>query len=398
MTEDLEQYRERARAWLASVERPELSSDDYDEKFRALKQWQQTLYGGGWIGIHWPVEYGGQGLSVRHSLVFGEELARARLPAPAGAIGLEVVGPTVLHHGNDEQRRRLIPPLLSGEEMWCQGFSEPGAGSDLANVATRAERDGDELVVTGQKIWTSWATDADWCAVLARTDPDVAKHKGLSYLLVDVHSPGVTVKPIVMMTGDAEFNEIFFDEVRVPMANVLGELGDGWKLAMDTLGHERGGYAIRRRLQNQTAFLDLVTALQSSRATDSVASGVRPGSDPGLTPEDAALLVGELFVELKAFEAQTRLTGDRIVAGDVPSPLDSVDKLTLGRTEQHLYGVAAELLGGQRMVAGAEPYGLDAEEWTKGLCYARSASVYGGSAQIQRTIVAERLLGLPRTR
>jgi alkylation response protein AidB-like acyl-CoA dehydrogenase len=241
-------------------------------------------------------------------------------------------------------------------------------------------RDRDELVVTGQKVWTSWATSADWCAVLARTDPDVPKHKGISYLLVDCHLPGVTVKPIVQMTGDAEFNEIIFDEVRIPVDSMLGNFGDGWKLAMETLGHERGGYAIRRRLENESAFLDLVTGLQ------------------GGAPDDAAQLVGELFVELKAFEAQSRQTAERLFAGDVGSPLDAVDKLTLGRTEQHIYAVGNELTGTQRMVVGAEPNGLDAEEWTKGLLYARSASVYGGSAQILRTLVAERLLGLPRDR
>jgi len=379
MTESVEEYRERARAWLAAVERPHLS-DDYDERFAALRQWQRTLYDAGWIGIQWPSELGGQGLSIRHSLAFAEELARARLPAPAGAISLEVVGPTLLRHGTPDQLRRFVPKLLSGEELWCQGFSEPGAGSDLASLATRAVREGDELVVTGQKVWTSWATSADWCAVLARTDPDVPKHKGISYLLVDCRLPGVTVKPVVQMTGDAEFNEIFFDEVRIPVDSMLGDFGDGWKLAMETLSHERGGYAIRRRLENESAFLDLVTGLQGRGA------------------DDAAQLVGELFVELKTFEAQSRLTADRLFAGDVGSPLDAVDKLTLSRTEQHLYAVGSELTGTQRMVVGAEPNGLDAEEWTKGLLYARAASVYGGSAQILRTLVAERLLGLPRDR
>ena len=292
------------------------------------------------------------------------------------------LGPTILRHGTEDQRRRYLPPLLSGAELWCQGFSEPDAGSDLAGLRTNAVREGDEFVITGQKIWTSWATDADWCAVLARTDQDAPKHKGISYLLVDLRSPGVTIKPIVQITGDAEFNEIFFDQVRVPADCVLGGLGDGWSLAMDTLGHERGGYAIRRRLENEMAFHDLVRALQ--RVDD--------------LPAHTALLVGELFVELKAFEAQSRGTADRLQAGHGPSPLDSLDKLGLSRTEQYLYSVGAEVLGAELMVAGARPRGLDAEEWTKGLLYSRAASVYGGSEQIQRTIVAERLLELPRIR
>jgi alkylation response protein AidB-like acyl-CoA dehydrogenase len=381
VSETLDQFRVRARQWLDSVESPVLS-DVYDERFEQLRVWQRTLFDAGWVGLNWPAEYGGGGLSIRHSFVFGEELVRARLPQPVGSIGLEVVGPTILRHGSEELRRRFLPPLLSGDELWCQGFSEPNAGSDLASLRTRATRDGDELVLSGQKTWTSWATGADWCAVLARTDGEAQRHKGISYLLVDVRSPGVTITPLVQMTGDAEFNEIFFDDVRVPVEHVLGGFGEGWRLAMDTLGHERGGYGIRRRLENEVAFLDLVTALQ--------------GSDD--LPEDAFAAVGELFVELKLFEAQSRLTGERIEAGNVPSPLDSVDKLMLSRTEQHLYAVGADLAGPGRMVVGACPHGLDAESWVKGLLYARSASVYGGSAQIQRTIVAERLLGLPRAR
>ncbi|HVV90270.1 MAG TPA: acyl-CoA dehydrogenase family protein [Solirubrobacterales bacterium] len=381
---DLEAFRAEAREWLAAAEPPELP-DVYQERFRALREWQRRLHGAGWVGIHWPERYGGRGLTMRHTLVFAEELTRSRLPQPVGSIGLEVVGPTILGHGGDELRDRLLPRLLSGEDLWCQGFSEPGAGSDLAGLRTRAVRDGDELVISGQKIWTSWATDADWCAVLARTDPEASRHHGISYVLVPLDLPGVRVAPIVQMTGDAEFNEIFFDEVRVPVDNVLAGFGDGWRLAMDTLGHERCGYAIRRRMENETAFFDLVAAL---RETDA-------GAD--LEPVHRREL-GELFVELRAFEALSRVSGDRLARGEVPSPLDSIDKLTLTATEQRLYEVATDLLGPRLTVADAEVSGLRVEEWLKGLLYARSASVYGGSSQIQRTIVAERELGLPRSR
>jgi alkylation response protein AidB-like acyl-CoA dehydrogenase len=377
----LAEFRARARDWLDQADIPDVPLDHH-ERFNVLRDWQRTLYDAGWVGIGWPDEFGGQGLTPSHQIVFSEELARARAPHPVGLIGLDVVGPTILGHGTDEQRRRLLPPLLSGEEIWSQGFSEPSAGSDLASLRTKGIVDGDELVITGQKVWTSWAQEAAWCAVLVRTDPDVPNHKGISYVLVPMDSAGVEVRPIVQMTGDAEFNEVFFDEVRVPVANVLSGFGAGWKLAMDTLGHERGGYALRRRVENEAAFIDLVTDLR--------ASGAANASD--------AAAVGELYVALRAFEAQARATVERIIAGDVPSPLDSVDKLTLSETEQHLYALAVELLGPLRMTADATPNGLHAERWLRGHLYARSGSVYGGSAQIQRSIVAERMLDLPRSR
>jgi alkylation response protein AidB-like acyl-CoA dehydrogenase len=381
----LEEYRERARTWLSEVERPEVPSD-YDERFAVLRRWQRTLFDGGWVGIQWPERFGGQGLTIRHTLVFDEELLRARLPQPIGSIGLEVVGPTILGHGTDEQRQRLLPPLLSGEELWGQGFSEPDAGSDLAGLRAKAVRDGDELVLSGQKVWTSWASDADWCAVLARTDPEAPRHRGISYLLVDMKSPGVTVTPIIHMNGDAEFNELFFDEVRVPVENVLTGFGEGWRLAMDTLGHERSSFVLRRAMENQSSFIDLV---------DDVRSGIAGGEGP---PEDVVADLGELFVAMKTMEAQTRDTARRVGSGNVPSPLDSIDKLTLTETEQHLYAAAVELLGAERMVVGARPNGLPVERWMPGLMYARSASIYGGSSQIQRSIIAERHLGLPRGR
>jgi alkylation response protein AidB-like acyl-CoA dehydrogenase len=378
----LDEYRDAAREWLAAADIPAVP-EDFNARVQVLREWQKTLYDAGWVGIHWPSEFGGQGLSILHSLAFSKELVRARAPHPIGLIGLDVVGPTIAAFGNDEQRARYLPSLLSGEELWCQGFSEPEAGSDLASIRTRGIVRGDELIVTGQKIWTSWAAEADWCACLVRTDADVPKHKGISYVLIDMRSDGISVRPIEQLTGDAEFNEVFFDEVAVPVANVLGEFGDGWRLALDTLSHERGGYAIRRRTENEVAFIDLLHALRTS-------------CDP--IPEHMARRVGEVFVALKAFEAQGKRTADRLAREEVPSPLDSVDKLLLAETEQQIYGFASELLGASRMAADARPLGLDPGRWTRGHLYARSASVYGGSSEIQRSLVAERLLGLPRAR
>lgn len=377
-TLSIDEYRKSARKWFSDTTLP-IVPREYEKQSAVLRAWHRELFQAGWIGIHWPKEVGGQGLTVEHQLAFASELTRARAPQPLGSIGLEVVGPTILKFGTDSQRERFIRPLLSGEELWCQGFSEPDAGSDLASLRTKGSIDGDHIVISGQKIWTSWATHADWCAVLVRTDPDAPKHSGISYVLVDMTSPGITVRPIEMLNGDAEFNELFFDDVRVPVENVLGDLGDGWNLAMDTLGWERAGYSIRRRLENEIVFAKLVEALRISESRE-------------------MLDIGHLYVQLEAFKALSMRTAQRLMRGDVPTPMDSVDKLLLTRTEQHLTGTAMDLLGAYRMSGGGNPDNLDSVDIIKKFLYGRAASVYGGSAQIQRSIIAERLLGLPRGR
>jgi alkylation response protein AidB-like acyl-CoA dehydrogenase len=377
--ESVSDFQKRARNWLANTMIPILPAD-YDRHAAMLRDWHRELYRAGFVGIRWPQEVGGLGLSVEHQIAFNAELARARAPQPVGSIGLEVVGPTILRYGTPAQRSRYVPPLLAGDEVWCQGFSEPNAGSDLAALRTSAVIEGDELVITGQKIWTSWATNADWCAVLVRTDPDAFRHKGISYVLVDMRSPGVTVKPIVMLNGDAEFNELFFDSVRVPLANVLGALNGGWSLAMDTLGWERAGYSIRRRIENEAFFL-------------SILERYRIGTHRVPT-DQLATDFGMLYAQLKAFEALSNRSAQRLASGDVPSPMDSVDKLVLTETEQALTGLAFDLLGCRRMA----PSDHTAEADIKRFLYGRAASVYGGSSQIQRTLIAERLLGLPRGR
>ena len=382
-TPSIADFRRQAQSWLADAEIPQLPPG-YAGRPQLLRAWHRTLYKAGWVGIQWPRDVGGLGLTVHHQLVFNEELTRARAPQPAGAIGLEVVGPTILKYGTKEQREKFISPLLSGDEVWCQGFSEPDAGSDLASLRTTAVIDGDELVVTGQKIWTSWATETDWCALLVRTDPSAARpHRGISYVLVSMHTPGVTMKPIAMLNGDAEFNELFFDQVRVPLTNVLGELNGGWALAMDTLGWERAGYSIRRRVENQIAFDEL---LDRTRAQLELADR---------NPDTAsAMAFGRVYAQLKAFEALAKRSAQRLADGTVPSPHDSVDKLWLTETEQALTGLAFDLLGAERTAPGDD----DGRQRVKRFLYGRAASIYGGSSQIQRTLIAERLLGLPRGR
>ncbi|WP_236792159.1 acyl-CoA dehydrogenase family protein [Amycolatopsis sp. GM8] len=376
----LEAYRASARSWLAASAPPPLPQD-YRLRTEALREWHSTLYRSGWVGIDWPRELGGQGLSLEHALIFIEESARAGAPQPFGAIGLHVVGPTLLRYGTGEQLARFVEPLLSGKEIWCQGFSEPDAGSDLASLRTRAVLEDDEFVLTGQKIWTSWADDSDWCAVLARTDPDRAQHKGISYLLVDMKTPGVTVRPITQITGDAEFCEVFFEDVRVPRSNLLGPLHGGWELAMHTLGHERSGYALRRRAELEVSYRNLLDAIRL-----------------GDSGPDVAVRIGAAYVTLRGLSALSRRAVRRARNGEVPSPLDSVDKLALAKGEQQLFGTALDLLGAHRAAPLTEGTSLDGEQIVKDYLHGRAASVYGGSEQIQLTIVAERLLGLPRMR
>ena len=384
-TADLGRYRERCRSWLAATPIPEVPLD-LTERFRVLRGWQRTLHDGGWTGIAWSRAAGGQGLSHRHQLVFSEELARARAPQPIGLIGLDVVGPSIDRFGTHRQRTELLPRLLSGADIWCQGFSEPDAGSDLASLRTRAEPDGDHFVVTGQKVWTSWAHLASWCAMLVRTDPDAPGSRGISYLLVDMSTPGIETRPLPQMTGDQEFCAVFLDEVRVPRENLVGGLHQGWPIARHTLGTERAAYTLRRRVEYEVALRDAIAELSACGTLD---------ADPHRAHRVRSA-VGRSHVALRVLEARTRGTIDRLAADTGPVPEDSVDKLLLNDVEQQVYGSIADLLGPLRATPSGRPLGLDPARWAHDHLYSRAASIYGGTSQIQRTIIAERLLGLPR--
>ena len=262
LTAEEERFRAEVRAWLLHHLPPGWGTAAYRapdgpaEKVALAKRWQGQLFRGGWAGIAWPKEYGGRGASLIEQLIFNEEYARARAPDMINlAVGLGLVGPTLIACGTAWQKERFLPPLLKGEELWCQGFSEPNAGSDLAALKTRAEVDGDRIVVTGQKIWTSFAQHADWCILVVRTDARVPKHKGLTFLLVSMRSPGITIRPLRELTGDAWFNEVFFDAVQVPRTHVVGEINRGWDVVLTTLAHERGAAAPHARLQLENRML-----------------------------------------------------------------------------------------------------------------------------------------------
>lgn len=364
-------FRQELQAWLAAnapkgpLPRPE------EERIALMHRWHGQLYEAGWLGAAWPAEYGGRGLGPIFGAILNEELGRAGAP-PQPPIGF--LGRAVLYAGSDEQKRRYIPPLLSGEEQWCQGYSEPGAGSDLAALSTRAVLDGDVYRVSGQKVWTSFAQWADWCLLLARTDPDVPKHKGISTFMVRMDSPGIEVRPIVQMTGDREFSEVFFDDVVVPASQMVGAPGSGWETAMATLEHERGpddiGFTARYRI-----------AL--GRIEERVRAGELVLSDDGR----AALAAAHVQIEALRIHVLRSLTTR--ARGESLGPVGSVDKQLMSSTEQALHRTLMDLLG-------AEPLLDDGNEWLHDYLYSRAASIYGGTAQIQRNILAQRVLGLPR--
>jgi alkylation response protein AidB-like acyl-CoA dehydrogenase len=383
----LEQWRIEVADWIGGQEIP-APGTGFDERFPVLRDWQRRLNDAGFIGVDWPADSGGRGLSLMHQHVVYEELIRRGAPLPVDVVGLDVVGPTLIAWGTGDQKRARLPRILSGAEMWCQGFSEPDAGSDLASMRTTARVAGDEFVINGQKIWTSHAQHASWCALLARSEPEATGHRGLSYIMVPMDAPGIEVRPIRQMTGDSEFNEVFFTEVRVPLANVMGPLHQGWTVAWGTLSAERSRHLLQRRVQAQVAFDELLAQVRGYLA----AAGDRGSA----LPPDAQRRIGEVAVGLEMLGALSQRTARRLGADAAPTGHDSVDKILLGEAEQAVYSLAEDLLGPYRVARTGSPLGLRPGQWVHDYLYSRSMSISGGTYQIQHNIVAERLLGLPR--
>ncbi|GIW40216.1 MAG: acyl-CoA dehydrogenase [Candidatus Binatia bacterium] len=383
-TPEEERFREEVARWLRENLPPGWGTPAFPEpettaeKVALAKSWQRKLYDGGWAGMSWPKEYGGRGASVVEQLLFNEEYAKVGPPdLTCLSVGLSLVGPTLIAHGQEWQKKRFLPPILRGEEVWCQGFSEPNAGSDLASLRTRAELRGDEFVVTGQKIWTSFAQHAQWCILVVRTDPEAPKHKGLSFLLVDMGSPGITIRPLREITGDAWFNEVFFDEVRVPRENLVGEMNDGWRVVLTTLAHERGVSAPHVRLKAEGRRL---------------ARLARPKlSDPRVRQKLAQLAVEAEILRLTAYRNVTRIarTGE-------PGTEGSLLKLMWSELDQRLKDTAFELLGVHGLLWKGSPRAVENGWWAHELLWSRAATIYAGTSEIQRNIVAQRVLGLPR--
>lgn len=379
-TEEEEEFRARLRKWLASV-LPGLPAkpppDDWPARRAYDTAWQRMLHDAGYAGLHWPLDAGGRGATPTQHLIYLEETERAGAPyVGANFVGLLHAGPTIAAEGTAGQRARWLPPVLRGDEIWCQGFSEPDAGSDLAALRTRAVRDGDHYVVSGQKIWTSHAEVADWCELLVRTDPEAPKHRGISWLALPMDAPGITVRPLRTLAGSTEFAEMFLDEVRVPVSHRVGAENDGWRVTMVTLSFERG-----------TAFVGEVVACR--RTLGELAAAARENGrwdDPVLRRR-----LGRLNAEFRALWRLTQWNvSEAQSSGGVPGTGGSVFKLRYSQARQELYGAAAEVLG-------ADSLDLD-REWVLDRLSSLSYTIAAGTSQIQRNIVAERMLGLPKGR
>jgi alkylation response protein AidB-like acyl-CoA dehydrogenase len=385
-TESERRLQDEIRGFLAA-ERPDAARlpRPLDDRMELLRAWQARCYEAGYVGRAWPLEFGGGGRPAAEQIIIDQELAAAGAPEFANVVGLDVLGPSLLRFGTDEQRRRYVPAILAAEEIWCQGFSEPDAGSDLASLRTRAEERDDHFVVSGQKTWVSWGQFARWCGVLARTGDAASKHRGISMLIVDMRAPGVELRPMTQITGHAEFCELFLDDVVVPRANLLGELGDGWRIAMHTLGHERGTAALPRQVKLRT-WLDRAVRVAAERTVD----GEPLLDDPGAQRALARALVGVEVLRHHAY----RTVGE-FVRGGVVGPDSSSVKLLMAEAEQRLAATVLDVLG--PTLEHAEPEAVDENDfWYETYLYSRAASVYGGTQQIQRSIIADRVLALPQ--
>ena len=339
--------------------------------------WERHLGAHGWTCVGWPKEHGGRGLSLHQQVIYHEEYVRARAPGRVGHMGETLLGPTLIAYGTPEQQARFLPPIVAGTELWCQGYSEPDAGSDLANIKTRAVLDGDEWVIDGQKVWTSLAQWADWCFVLARTDPAAAKHKGISYLLVPMDQPGVELRPIVQLSRDAEFNETFFDGARTGAANVVGGVDGGWPVAMGTLAFERGVSTLG---QNLHFGAELEEVLERARGNGRI-------SDP-VVRQRAAALWSRLHI--------MRLNALRVMSSTVDTPpAGTITKLFWAGLHQRIGELAMDVLGPHGQLF--DPHGDgDGDRLQRVFLFSRADTIYGGSDQVQRNIIGERALGLPK--
>jgi alkylation response protein AidB-like acyl-CoA dehydrogenase len=388
-TPEHEALRRRVRAWLKehlpARERGARFVEYCDPaRLPAAKAWQRKLYAAGWVATGWPKEYGGRGADLMEQTIVDEELARARAPGLIGLLGVQMIGPTLIQWGREEQKRRFLPPILTADEIWCQGYSEPDAGSDLASLKTRAELEGDEFVVNGQKVWTSYAQFADWMFCLVRTDAAAPKHRGISYLLIDMKSPGITVRPLVQMTGDAGFNEVFFEDVRVPRHNLVGELHQGWQVANSTLVHERHMLGSTTRTQQM---FDGLLRLARTRQRN----GRSAADDPVVRQHLADLLIRVEATRLEALRQLTDALRER-----PPGIGASVNKLVSTELNHDLATMALDLLGAYGPLAASAPRVVDGGVWPFEFMFTLGMIIGGGTSQIQKNIISERGLGLPR--
>jgi alkylation response protein AidB-like acyl-CoA dehydrogenase len=367
-------FRDELRAWLAE-NHPGGDPPGEDAAFEHRRAWQLKLYEAGYAGFSWPKEYGGRGATMVEQALFGEEMARAKAPSPANVLGMVMGGPVVIAHGTDEQKERWLKPILTGAEIWCQGFSEPESGSDLASLKTKAVKSNGEWVVTGQKVWTTYAHKAKWCMLVARTDPDVPKHAGLTYFIMDMEQEAVQVRPLEQITREPEFNELFIEEARIPDENVVGGVGNGWTVAITTLMNERAGLGASAAAGVRIALEELKDLARERGAYE----------DPLIRQRLGQL---EIEVELLRLNSWRGLT--QIMTRGAPGPEGSLPKWQWGEINQSLTELAVDILG--------EEGAYWDSPWTYRVLRSRANSIEGGTTEILKNIIAERVLGLPKLR
>ncbi|MFL6277403.1 MAG: acyl-CoA dehydrogenase [Blastocatellia bacterium] len=392
LTPQEQQFRDEFRDWLAS-NRPDGWEDQARrgegsrERFDFLRAWQKKMFEAGWVGIHWPKAYGGRGATLVEQTIFIEEMARQNAPPLINVLGLSLLGPTLIAYGNEAQKQRYLANIMSADEIWCQGYSEPNAGSDLAALRTEAVRDGDHFIVNGQKTWTSFGHYADWCFAVVRTDPEAAKHKGLTYVLIDMHAPGVSVRPLKQMTGDAEFNEVSFRDVRVPVENVVGKINEGWNIAIATLMFERGtlGASLQITFKRQ---IERLMALSKELSHNG-----QPASQNPVIRQKLA----QMYAETEIFRLNQMRTLTRMSKTGVPGPEGSIQKIFWSEMNQRMQQVAMEMLGPYGQLTDASDYAIDHGEWAHGYLRARGNTIEAGTSEIQRNIIGHFVLGLPKS-
>ncbi len=387
-----QRFRDEVRAWFAeNVPRDWVKRRDEEEsmqgRFQYLRAWQRKLYDAGWAGISWPKDFGGRGAPVMEQVIFIEEMARAEAPPMANVIALGLIGPTIIAFGTPEQKQRYLSKMLSAEEIWCQGFSEPNAGSDLAALSTTGVLDGDHFVVNGQKVWTSYAWAADWCELIVRTDPAAPKHKGLTALLVDMRSPGVEVRGLKQMSGESEFGEIFFRDVRVPVQNVVGKVNEGWGVAMGTLMHERGTFGAALQVNYRRNFNRLV---EIAKTIDR--NGKPAAEDPVIRQK-----LAQCYAEIEVMRLNQLRAFSRINETGVPGPEGSIQKIFWSELNQRFQQVAMEILGPYGQLAHGSPDAFDEGQWAYGYLRSRGNTIEAGTSEIQRNIIGHFVLGLPKS-
>jgi alkylation response protein AidB-like acyl-CoA dehydrogenase len=380
-------FRARLRTWLdenrpGRAERVPHDDASLADEFAFLRDWQRRLYHAGYVGLLWPREYGGHGAPPTQQAILNEELAHARAPQLLNRVGVNNAGPTLIAHGTEDLKRRLLRPMLTGDEVWCQLFSEPNAGSDLAALRTRAERDGDGFRVTGQKVWTSYAQLARWGILLARTNPSAPKHRGLTYFILDMESPGITVRPLRQITGSTEFSEVFLDAVPVPRAHVIGDVDRGWEIAMTTLAHERGtGFAFKEQVLARIALEDtMALARRAGRA-----------GDPGVRQE-----VARGWIDVEVMRLMNCRTLTRLARREEPGPESSLVKLFWASLTQRLHDLALRIAGPPAQLVAGSPHAIEGGRWPQAFLWSRVGAIAGGTSEVQANIIAQRVLGLPR--